>query len=52
MVVDRNRAWTPKIVELLEGDRNAMVVVGSMHLIGDEGLVSLLKRRGYTVTQQ
>ena len=52
MVVDRNRAWMPRIVELLEGDRNAMVVVGSMHLVGDEGLVSLLRREGYTVTQQ
>ena len=52
MVIDRNRAWVPKIVELLEGDRNAMVVVGSMHLVGDEGLVALLRREGYTVVQQ
>jgi uncharacterized protein YbaP (TraB family) len=37
MVVDRNRAWMPRIVELLEGDRNAMVVVG---------------KQGYAVEQQ
>ena len=52
MVVDRNRAWAPKVVELLEGDRDAMVVVGSLHLVGEEGLISLLKQQGYTVTQQ
>jgi len=52
MVVDRNRAWMPKIVELLEGDRDAMVVVGSLHLVGDEGLVALLRQQGHTVTQQ
>ena len=52
MVIDRNRAWVPKIIELLEGGRNAMVVVGSMHLVGDEGVVALLRRKGYTVVQQ
>jgi uncharacterized protein YbaP (TraB family) len=52
MVVDRNRAWMPRIVELLEGDRDAMVVVGSMHLVGGEGLVALLRQQGYTVTQR
>jgi len=52
MVVDRNRAWMPKITELLEGDRNAMVVVGSMHLVGEEGVVALLRQQGFTVEQQ
>ena len=52
MVIDRNRAWMPTIVELLEGDRDAMVVVGSMHLIGEQGLVALLRKQGYTVVQQ
>jgi uncharacterized protein YbaP (TraB family) len=52
MVVDRNRAWMPRIFELLEGDRDAMVVVGSLHLVGEEGLVALLRKQGYTVSQQ
>jgi uncharacterized protein YbaP (TraB family) len=51
MVVDRNRAWVPKVVELLQGDRDAMVVVGSMHLIGEHGLIALLQQQGYAVTQ-
>jgi uncharacterized protein YbaP (TraB family) len=51
MVVDRNRAWMPQIEKLLAGDRDAMVVVGSMHLVGEAGLVSLLREKGYTVEQ-
>ncbi len=52
MVTDRNRAWLQPIEELLAGDRDVMVVVGSMHLVGEEGLVSLLREKGYVVTQE
>jgi hypothetical protein len=52
MVADRNHAWIPKIEELLAGDRDAMVVVGSLHLVGTEGIVNLLRAKGYTVEQQ
>ena len=51
MVADRNRSWVPQIEELLAGDRDAMVVVGSAHLVGDEGVVNLLREKGYTVEQ-
>ena len=49
--VDRNQAWIPKIRALLDdshGD-DALVVVGTMHLLGPDGLVSQLKSRGYRV---
>jgi len=49
---DRNRRWLPKIIELLEGDRPAVVVVGALHLLGEDGLVKLLEAEGYTVTQR
>ena len=29
-----------------------MVVVGAMHLVGEDGLVEMLRQRGYTVVQQ
>ncbi len=48
---DRNRKWLPKIVDLAEGDRPAVVVVGALHLLGDDGLVKLLEAEGYTVTR-
>ena len=52
MVSDRNRAWMPHIEELLAGDRDAIVVVGSAHLVGEEGVVNLLRKKGYAVEQQ
>lgn len=52
MVTDRNLAWMPPIEGLLAGDSDTMVVVGSLHLVGEDGLVNLLRQRGYTVEQE
>ena len=52
MVSDRNYAWIPQIEKLLAGDRDVIVVVGSAHLVGDRGVVNLLRAKGYTVEQQ
>ena len=49
MVTDRNRAWMSPIEELLAGESNAMVVVGALHLVGEDGVVNLLRKKGYTV---
>lgn len=51
LVTVRNRSWLASIEEMLAGDRDAMVVVGAMHLVGEEGLVQLLRDRGHTVEQ-
>jgi hypothetical protein len=49
--VARNRAWLPRVEALLQNSKraNALVVVGALHLLGDDGLVHLLQRRGYRV---
>jgi uncharacterized protein YbaP (TraB family) len=47
----RNRRWMPKIEGYLRSDRVAFVVVGSAHLGGPEGLLSLLKKGGYRIEQ-
>ena len=49
MVTDRNRTWMAPIEGLLAGDSDAMVVVGALHLVGEEGVVNLLRKKGYTV---
>jgi uncharacterized protein len=49
--VQRNRAWIPKIEECL-GDGHCFVVVGAGHLIGPDGLLVQLERRGYSVAQE
>ena len=48
---DRNDAWVPKLVERLKrpGTDDTLVVVGSLHLLGKDGVVEQLKQRGYTV---
>jgi len=51
MLTDRNKSWIPKIEELLRGDKNAIVIVGAAHLVGDEGVVKLLEKKGLKVPQ-
>ena len=51
MVTNRNRNWLPAIEALFDGPADAMVVVGALHLVGDEGLVALLRAKGYEVEQ-
>lgn len=51
MIVRRNRNWIPKIEACL-ADGGCFVVVGALHLIGPDGLLTALERRGYTVEQQ
>ncbi len=49
--VDRNRAWIPQIRQFLDHERSddALVVVGSLHLLGSDGLVQGLKAQGLRV---
>lgn len=49
LVSDRNRAWTVKIVERLNGSGHTVVVVGAGHLIGVDGLPQQLRALGYRV---
>ena len=49
--IDRNRAWLPQVREMLDapGEDDVLVVVGAMHLPGDDGLVEGLRNAGYQV---
>jgi uncharacterized protein YbaP (TraB family) len=49
---DRNRAWVPEIVDLLDDDDDYLVVVGALHLVGRNSVVDLLRQRGFRVTQE
>jgi len=51
LVVDRNRRWLPQLEALLEGDQRAFVTVGALHLVGERGVVELLRAKGYQVEQ-
>jgi uncharacterized protein len=51
VIVERNRAWMPKIESYLSGGESYFVVVGAGHLAGREGLIEALKAKGYSVEQ-
>ncbi len=45
---DRNEEWGRKMPNLME-QQSTFFAVGAGHLVGEHGLVSLLRRQGYTV---
>jgi uncharacterized protein len=51
LVVDRNNKWMTDITGFLNGSGNTMVIVGAAHLAGPDGLVNLLRKRGYKVVK-
>ncbi len=52
LLAGRNRAWVPQIEALVAEGRTPFVVVGALHLLGSDGVLALLERRGYRVAQQ
>src|SRR6516225_2867830 len=51
LLVERNKNWMPKIEALFARPGKALVVVGAAHLVGPDGLIAMLKAKGYTVEQ-
>ncbi|MGD2084715.1 MAG: TraB/GumN family protein [Candidatus Aminicenantes bacterium] len=49
---DRNVRMVEKIISLLKTDKKYFIVVGAAHMVGKNGIVQLLKNKGYTVTQR
>jgi len=51
LVTQRNHNWVAEIEEFLSGDKTYLMVVGVGHMPGEEGLIELLKKKGYTIEQ-
>lgn len=49
LLVDRNQAWLPQIEAMLQSTETELVLVGALHLVGEDGLLAELARKGYTV---
>jgi hypothetical protein len=49
LLVDRNMAMADKISQLMQRDKTLFVVVGAGHLVGEKGIVDLLKKKGYLI---
>lgn len=49
LLVDRNNAWMPKIEAMLLTPEVEFVLMGALHLVSSDGVVSKLRKRGYKV---
>ncbi len=52
LITQRNHKMTKKIEGYLKTDRDYFVVVGAGHVVGQEGIVDLLEKRGYQLSQK
>lgn len=50
LLIRRNKAWLPKIDRLAKDHKPTLVLVGAMHLVGDEGVLKLLETQGYKIS--
>lgn len=51
MVRDRNLRWLPQIEAMFHDADTEYVLVGALHLVGEIGLLELLREKGYSVEQ-
>ena len=53
LTTDRNLRWLPELEKMLADPVNDyLVVTGALHMVGDNGLVALLRRQGYKVERK
>jgi uncharacterized protein YbaP (TraB family) len=50
LLVARNRKWLPQIETMLKSGKVHFVTVGAAHLVGRDGVVEMLRAKGYKVT--
>jgi uncharacterized protein YbaP (TraB family) len=51
LITNRNRDWIPKLEQFAKGKDDVFVVVGAAHLVGKEGVLEMLKAKGYSIEQ-
>lgn len=51
LIIDRNYGMANVLENYFEKKQNVFCVVGLGHVIGDEGIINLLQKRGYDVAQ-
>jgi uncharacterized protein YbaP (TraB family) len=51
LVTDRNARWVEQILQLLDDDDDYLIIVGALHLVGDQGVPNMLEQRGIGIYQ-
>jgi len=52
LIYARNERWAAQIGEFLEKPDDVLVVVGALHLVGEQGLPARLERRGFRIERR
>lgn len=50
-IIKRNNNWLSRIESFTEKGEDVLIIVGTGHLVGGEGIVELLKNKGYKLKQ-
>jgi hypothetical protein len=51
LITGRNQRWVEAIVGMLGDDKDYLVIVGALHLVGDDGVPALLQKKGLGIQQ-
>jgi uncharacterized protein len=51
LMLNRNNAWMPQILDMFKDTQTELVLVGALHLAGSDGLIAQLKGKGFSVEQ-
>jgi uncharacterized protein len=51
LLTDRNLNWMPRITHYLNTPEKEFILVGVAHLVGPEGIIAQLKKKGYKVSK-
>lgn len=51
LLLDRNNNWMPIIEGMFKETGTEFVLVGAAHLVGEDGLLSLLEKKGYEISR-
>ncbi|MEJ2299413.1 MAG: TraB/GumN family protein, partial [Woeseiaceae bacterium] len=51
LIVQRNRRWASTIGSWLDDEQDYLVVVGALHLVGENGVPALLDHAGFEIQQ-
>ncbi len=49
LMVDRNENWLAQIEKIMAGSDDYFIAAGAGHFIGEDGVVEMLKKKGYAV---
>ncbi|MBU2877178.1 MULTISPECIES: TraB/GumN family protein [Alteromonadaceae] len=49
LLVQRNKNWLPKIEQLFDNQQNELILVGALHLAGEQSVLKLMQEKGYSI---